>query len=102
MALNPLKLSLMVGADGASWYRYASSADTLANMAAANYFNAVQNILNPGDVIIANDSANMNNIFFVKTSVAATGVVTVVAFGTAALEADAPAAAPENGRKAHK
>jgi hypothetical protein len=68
MAFISTKLSLMVGADGASWYRYVSTVDALAAISAANYFGPVANILNPGDMIVVNDSANLNQILFIKTS----------------------------------
>ena len=99
MALILTKLSLMVGADGASWYRYASPTDTTANMLAANYFNTAQNILNPGDMIVTNDSANANDILFVKTSVVATGVVTVIAALTAPVGEDIPGGEPPAGEE---
>jgi hypothetical protein len=68
MAFIPTKLSLMVGADGASWFRYISGADNSAAIAAANYFGPSANILNPGDMIVCNDSGNLNSILFVKAS----------------------------------
>lgn len=93
MALVLTSLSVMANAAGSTWFNYTSTTDNQAAIAAANYFNGAANIMNPGDMIVSNDSANLNQVYFVK-SVTAGVVVIASALAAPVGEGEAPPPPP--------
>ena len=58
MAYNSQDLSVLAYANGFTLWHYVSSADALATIAAANYFDGASDMLRVGDTVLVQDSGN--------------------------------------------
>lgn len=78
MAFDRTKLFVLCGATGDAprLWTYISTADAIADINTAGYFNGASTILNAYDVIFVRDSANVMTITFVNSN--SGGVVDVV------------------------
>jgi N-acetylmuramic acid 6-phosphate (MurNAc-6-P) etherase len=78
MAFTPASLTRLAGASGVSLWHY-STADTLADINTAGYFNSVSNVLNINDVIIAvTETGGTPVVSHTYVNANASGVVDVV------------------------
>lgn len=77
MAMDSKNLSVLAYSNGFTLWHY-KSIDTKETVAAANYFDKVANIFNPGDLIVAslNTSSQTETIIYMVASVQ-DGVVTI-------------------------
>jgi N-acetylmuramic acid 6-phosphate (MurNAc-6-P) etherase len=78
MAFTPASLTRLAGASGVSLWHY-STADTLADLNTAGYFNSASNMLNINDVIIAvTETGGTPVVSHTYVNANASGVVDVV------------------------
>jgi N-acetylmuramic acid 6-phosphate (MurNAc-6-P) etherase len=78
MAFTPASLTRLAGASGVSLWHY-STADTLADINTAGYFNSASNMLNINDVIIAvTETGGTPVVSHTYVNANASGVVDVV------------------------
>jgi N-acetylmuramic acid 6-phosphate (MurNAc-6-P) etherase len=78
MAFTPASLTRLAGASGVSLWHY-STADTLADVNTAGYFNSASNMLNINDVIIAvTETGGTPVVSHTYVNANASGVVDVV------------------------
>lgn len=76
MAFQNKNLSVIAYANGFTLWHYAENV-TLATIAASGYFNAVNTLMNTGDIVIINASDKTS----IKTISVASGTVTTAALG---------------------
>ena len=75
MAFSASNLSMLVTANAFQLWQYKSSADTLATIMAANYFNGANDELRVGDLIIVRDSGDLTSLIRVVSNDGTTVVV---------------------------